>query len=84
MAGGSTRKSDRSPGTRLCGTQSHGSITILRERISKWVLIQILNFFHALSMVICKIHLALIRDICSIKPDRPSGGGISRHKDMRS
>src|SRR5947209_5745673 len=51
---------DRSPGTRPRGTRSHGSITILRERISKWVLIEILNFFHSLSTVICKIHLALI------------------------
>src|SRR5262249_30883754 len=62
--------SDRSPGPRLRGTRSHGSITILRERITKWVLIEILDFFHALSTVICKIHLALIRHICSIKSDR--------------
>ena len=67
---GQLETSDRSPGSRLRGTRFNGSITILRERISKWVLIDILNFFHPLSTVICKIHLALIRHICSIKTDR--------------
>ena len=67
---------DRSPDARLRGTRSHGSITILRERISTWVLIDILNLFHRLSTVICKLHLALIRHICSIKSDhRPAWSG---------
>jgi hypothetical protein len=83
-----SKQSDRSPGTRLRGTQDHGSITTLRERISKWVLIEILNLFQALSTVICKILLALIRHICSIKSEQLAGsascGGFLRHKDMRS
>ncbi len=78
----------RSPGSRPRGTPNHGSITILRERISKWVLIDILNFFHRLSTVICKIHLALIRHICSIMSGRRTGrtrtARYSCRKDMRS
>ena len=46
----------------------NGSFTILRERISTWVLIDILELFHRLSTLICKLYLALIHHICSIKP----------------
>jgi hypothetical protein len=78
----------RSPGSQPRGTRYNGSITILRERISKWVLIDILNFFHSLSTVICKIHVALIRDICSTQFDRPALAvhptRPCRRKDMQS
>src|SRR5262249_56646634 len=55
--------------TRLApAAPDHGSITISRERITTWVLIDILELFSQLSTVICKSHRALIRHICSIKP----------------
>ena len=42
----------------------NGSITILRERISTWVLIDILDLFHRLSTASSKLYPALIRHTC--------------------